>query len=208
MKPVLGHRTKEEHMKYLKIFGLAAIAAASLMALSAGTASADENTSPAGTTAKEDVWSLVPGTSAKLVNTSGGEILSCTKANETFLIASQGPGKPILGTTKYDLENCTLPAKELKEGGEEINAPAESMTATVKATSESQLTINTGLFGSCVYAVTAGTTIGTINTSSGEFVENEVTEKLSGSGAVCPETTKWIAEWVRTLPNPFIYDNN
>jgi len=128
--------------------------------------------------------------------------------NETFPIASQGPGKSILGTTKFDLENCTFPTKVLKAGGEEINAPAESTTATVKATSESQLTINTGLLGSCVYVVTAGTTIGSINTSSGEFTENEVTEKLSGSAVVCPETTKWIAEWVRTQPNPYIYDNN
>lgn len=207
MQPVLEHRNEEEHMKHLKIFGLAAVAAASLMALPAGTASADEITSPAGTTVKEIVWSLLAGTSAKLVNTSGGEILSCTKAKETNPITSQGPGKPILGTINHDLENCTSPTKVLKSGGEEINAPTESTTATVKATSESQLTVDTSLLGSCVCA-TAGTEVGSIETTSGNFSENEVTEKLSGSAFACPETTKWIAEWVRTVPDPYIYDNN
>jgi len=197
-------------MKYLKIFGLAAVAAASLMALSAGTASADENTSPAGTTANEVVWSLAAGTSAKVFNTSGGEIMSCTQAKETIKITSQGPGKPIVSTTSHDFENCTFPSKEIKAGGEEINAPAESGTATVKATSESQFTVNTVLFGSCVYALTAGATIGSITTSSGEFNANVVMEKLSGSAAVCTDTVKFNATWTVTQPNPtnYFYDNN
>lgn len=197
-------------MKRLKIFGLAAFAAAFLMALSAGTALADEITSPAGTTAKEVIWSLQPGTTAKLVNTSGGEIMACTEAKETGPITSQGPGKPVVYAITYDYENCTYPTKLLKAGGEEMDAATESTTATVKATSESQVTTNTVLFGSCVYGATAGTTLGSVTTSSGEFTANAVTEKLSGSSVVCPDTTRWIVAWVMTQPKPvsYVYDTN
>jgi len=114
----------------------------------------------------------------------------------------------VTGPDEYDIESCTLSTKVLKAGGDEIEAPAESTTATVKATSESQMTVNTGLFGSCVYGVTAGTTVGSVNTSSGEFTASAVTEKLSGSAFACPDTTKWIANWIITVPDPFLFDNN
>jgi hypothetical protein len=200
---------KEEHVKYLKIFSLAVVAAAFLMSLFAGTALADEITSPLGVTAKEEVFSLVAGTSLKVVDTSGGEILTCTKAKSTKPITGQGPGKRIVyKPTKYDFEECTFPTKMLKEGSEEGDAVGESTVETVEATSESQMTINTVLFGSCVYGATAGTSIGSIGTTSGEFSENEVTEKLTGSGFACPASTRMIAAWVLTVPNPFIFDNN
>jgi len=134
--------------------------------------------------------------------------MSCAKAKGTEPITSQGPGKPVTLTASYDWENCTYPTKTLKAGGEETDAPGESTTATVKATSESQETMSTTLFGSCVYGVTAGTTIGSVNESTGEFSESVVTQKLSGSAIACPETAKWIAEWIRTVPDPYIYDNN
>ena len=196
-------------MKHLKIFSLVAVAAASLMALSAGTASADEVTSPAGTTAKKMVWSLVAETSAKLVNTTNQELLTCTKGESTHPIVSQGPGFPLItAPVEYDLGNCTLPAQVLKAGGEEIDAPTGSPTATVKATSESQLTIATVLFGSCIYGATAGTTIGSVNTSSGELTVNAITEKFSNSAFACPVSTKWVANWVLTVPNPYLFDEN
>jgi hypothetical protein len=79
----------------------------------------------------------------------------------------------------------------------------EKTQGTVESDAEIGVTINTVLFGSCVYGVANGTSVGTLTTfSSGaaKFDANAIAKKLSG-GASCPETAKWTGEYTSTEPS-------
>lgn len=191
-------------MKHFKTLGIVAVGAASLMSfVGAGTASADELTNSNGTTFSGTVvWSLAAGGSAKLVDTAGNPLQTCTGAVKTNTITSQGPGQRIKFKTSYHLSSCTFSTKFLTTSGEEFE------DTTAKATGTSEMTINTVLFGSCIYGLTGGTDTGTFSTGSGSFAANTITEKFSGSAFACPATTKWTGAFILTLPSPYIYDDN
>ena len=207
-------------MKYLKMLALAAVAAGALMAfLGAGTASA---TVLCSTTAdpcpSAQKWgdgtvldfSIASGNSAVLVTTTGEEIDTCTGSTVEGEISAANTGTGTLlqkeGTiakTGLTWTSCTFPTKTLSTTGSlEVDKIAGTSNGTVTADSEFQVTINTIFFGSCIYGVTAGTSVGDITEGNPAiFHANAVAEKFSGSNLACPATSKWTGTYTQTAPS-------
>ena len=199
-------------MKYIKMLGLAAVAASALMAfIGAGAASATvlcsatENNCAAG-----NKWplgatlsfSLKKGSSAKLVDTEGTTLDTCTGSTVGGEVTNAGNAvETVTGEVKtLDWSGCTFTTDTIQLSKLEGHY-VEKDTGTLTADGEFKVTINTVLFGSCVYGVTAGTSLGNLTgggKESATFVANAVAKRLSGSSLACTETSKWTAEYVST----------
>jgi hypothetical protein len=197
-------------MKYLKILGLATVTVAALMAFAGvGIASAtvicknNLNTEtcsepyPVGT---EGTASLESGGSALLTDTSGKSLDTCKASTVTGKLKSQGKGGPArseLSTLSFS--SCNFPTKTLSPGSAELHWIKGTDNGTL-TTGGVEVTINTVLFGSCIYGMESGTDVGTtVGGNPGSLSVNAVVKKLGG-GISCPETTKFTAKYVATSP--------
>jgi len=205
-------------MKYVKMLGLAAVAAMAFMAF-AGAGSASAATSTLCSTATNPCtsaypigtvldFSLEPEKSAELVTTDKKTVLDkCSgstvkgkleRDSRTTPTAQLAGGK----LTELTWTGCTFPTKTLTpiEGGLEVEGLAGG-NGTIKSFGEIRVTIQTVLFGSCVYGVTAGTHLGTLTEGKPATIDAEaVAKKLSGSEAACPETSLWTGKYIQTEP--------
>jgi hypothetical protein len=200
-------------MKYLKMLGLAAIAGAALMAfIGAGTASAaggalcSTATNPctsrwATPTAME--FSLSSGTSSKLTDTSGNTLDTCTSSTISgSLTSNPGGATPASGTnSSITWGGCTVTTDTILPGGWKVESGSGG---SGKLTSNIKIEWTTSLFGgTCSFVIDTGVSLGTIVTGIGSAVKavyNAILRKSSG-GFLCPETTKWTAEYVLTKPS-------
>lgn len=209
-------------MKHAKIIGLVAVAAAALMAfVGAGTASAATSTLcseakspcpegqrwPLGTVID---FSLKPGTSANLVTTNNEPLDTCTESTVKGILETDSTKGTLAGgkVTELTWGNCTFPTKTLFTGGLQVEGLAGG-NGTVKSTGKFEVEIKTVIFGTCNYGVTEGTDLGELKEGKpATFVANAVAKKLGGS-FLCPETSKWSAEYVLTEPaNTTLYVSN
>lgn len=216
-------------MRYVKMLALAAVAVGALMAfIGAGTASASKLCStqvlagascpagqnwPSGTNLK---FTLLG--SAALTNTENEAIDTCT---ESTVEGPTGNAGSSTETVKGDITvltwgTCKFPTTTISLGGLEIHNIAGTSNGTLTSAKNSktgkisEVTINTVFFGSCVYGITAGTSIGDLTEGKGQsattggepaiFHANATAHKLSGSNFACPETTKWVATYQLTEP--------
>jgi hypothetical protein len=200
-------------MKYVKMLGLAAVAAAALMAfVGAGTASAAgilcstsgspcSSKYPNGTTLS---FAIPSGGSANLQETAPpngeGEVLdTCKESSVSGNVTNEGNAHGSISSLTW--KSCTWTTTTTLNGGLEVES-AGSGNGTVKSNSEIKVTISIPLFGSCVYGVTAGTKLGTITEGKpATFDANAVAKKLSGSSFTCPETSLWSATYTQTAPS-------
>jgi hypothetical protein len=200
-------------MRYLKILGLAAVTAAALTAiLGAGSASATVLCSttadpcpagqdwPVGTTLD---WSIVPGGTVLQTDTAGKTINTCKESTVKWTMTKTGGSTETV--TGVDEETtfagCTFPTKTLKLANTEIHKIANTSDGTVTADGVTEVTINTVLFGSCIYGVPNGASLGEITEGKpATFHVNAITVKLAGSAIACPETDKWTATYTLTSP--------
>jgi hypothetical protein len=197
-------------MKHLKTLGLAAIAAAALMAfLGAGTASATvicknnlntEKCSEPYAIGSEGTASLPSGTSATLTDTSGNTLDKCTASTVTGKLKSQGSGVPAFSElTTLTFNSCTFTTKTVNPGTGELKWIAGTDNGTL-VTSNTEVTINTGLFGSCIYGIASGTHVGTtVGGNPGSMTLSIVVTRF-GSNFACPATTRFTAKYVATSP--------
>jgi hypothetical protein len=192
-------------MKYLKILGLAAVAAMALMAF-AGSASATKlysGASPlgAGTEIKS---SLASGTSATLTDTEGHTLDTCTGSTVVGKTSNAGSStetvKGTIATTGLTWSGCTV-ATSTTEGGElEIHHIAGTTNGTVTAKGF-KVSINTVLFGNCVY--TAGTTpihLGTLTGVTSLNATLHINAIVNKSSGICNSTAKWVGTYSVTSP--------
>ena len=205
-------------MKYLKMLGLAAVAAAALMAfVGAGTASANGILCSTLTNPCTSPWpvgtvldfSLKPGTSANLTTTEGTTIDTCTGSTVQGEL-TQNSAKVATGkNTAITWTNCTSPTTTTKLGKLKITNVPGTYNGTVIADELIEVTIEPAFFGHCLYGVEPGTVLGTVNEGIGTgvvFTANAVAKLLgtpSGSERTCfaPETARWKAEYVLTSPS-------
>jgi hypothetical protein len=203
-------------MRYVKMLALAAVAVGALMAfVGAGTASATKLCSttvdpcPAGQhwpSGTEIDFSLVPGGSALLVDTAGNKLDTCTISTVKGKTTTTGSATETVkgNITALPWEGCDFPTTTNKLGTLEIHKIAGTSNGTLTAGTITEVTINTVFFGSCVYGITAGTSIGDLTEGKGAtaiFHANAVAHKLSGSNFACPETSKWTATYQLTSPS-------
>jgi hypothetical protein len=197
-------------MRYLKMLGLVAVAIAALMAiLGAASASATVLCSttadpcpagqkwPAGTTLD---LSVPAGGSILQTDTAGNTLGTCAESTVKWKIIN--PGSATETVTGVDEETtwgkCTVAVNTIKLANTEIHKIAGTSNGTVTADGVTEITINTALFGSCVYAVANGASLGDITEGNPAiFHLNAVTKRLSG---FCPETDKWTGTYVVTSP--------
>jgi hypothetical protein len=196
-------------MKYMKMLGLVAVAAAALMAF-AGSASATELYGGTGTLKNPTLdFSLKSGTSASLVNTAGESLDTCTESTvKGTATTGSSTTNPTGSITTLSWGKCTFTTDTVTLGKLEVVHNTGTTNGTVKADAEIGVTINTVFFGSCVYGVKSGTTLGTLTgnaAGSATFDANAVAVKLTGSAFACPETSNWTGTYVSTEPAGALY---
>jgi hypothetical protein len=190
-------------MKYIKILSLAAVAAMALMAFVASSASATAlyNEATKMTTPSTLDFSIPSGGSAVLVDTNGNALDTCSGSTVKGTLESNGP--TVTGTnTELTWTGCTWPTKTLAPGKLTVEQIGSTTNGTVKSHAQIEVTINTGFFGSCVYGVASGTSIGTLTTASSgaaTFHANAVATRF-GSNFACPSTSKWTGSYTSTEP--------
>jgi len=192
-------------MKRIKTLGLASLAAMALMASSgAGTASATVLVGSSGVLAAETTleFTLSSGTSAKLTTTEGEALDTCSTSKVKGEITNAGGEEAVVTGSNQEItwSSCTFSTKSTSLGKLEIKYTSGS-NGTVTADSEIAITVNTVFFGSCIYGMTAGTSLGTLTGGNpSTFDASAVAEKLSGSGFACPSTAKWSASYTNAAP--------
>jgi hypothetical protein len=203
-------------MKYVKMLALAAVAAGALMAfLGAGTASATVICSttadpcPAGqawpNTSPID-FSIPSGSSAILKDTSGNELDKCSGSTVNGEITNTGSAtETVTGTIKeLTWTNCLFPTKTVSTDNKlKVHKIAGTSNGTVTSDTQIEVTINTILFGSCIYGVPSTTDVGTITEGSGTgatFHANAIASRF-GSNFACPSTSRWTGTYVLTSPS-------
>jgi hypothetical protein len=203
-------------MKYLKMLGLAAVVAGALMAfVGAGTASASALCSTA-TNPCTSKWalntnidfSLKSGTSAKLTDTAGNTLDTCTASTVQGTLTANpdasgfATGVNTAITWGTASTPCTVTTDTVKLGKLKISAEDDLGNGNLFADEATEVTIS--IFGTtCNYGISAGNKIGTLKEGTGTaavFTANAVAQKLAGN-FLCPETSKWVAEYVLTSPS-------
>jgi hypothetical protein len=196
-------------MKYLKILGLAAVAAMALMAF-ASSASATRLYKEAGThlpIGTEIHATLKTGTSAKLTDTEGHVLDTCTSSTIFGKTTTTGSAtetvKGLVEAKNLIWGTATTPCSvgtTTTEGGElEIHSIAGTTNGTLTA-KNFKVSINTVLFGTCVFTAGEGTHMGELKgntTGNATMVVNAIVKKISG---ICNSTGNWVAEYTVTTP--------
>ena len=185
-------------MIHLKSFALAAVAAIALMAFAAGSASATalyNGATKLGAGATLD-FSIQLGSSVALVTTNNETLDTCTTSTLKGKLSSAATAS----FEELTWGSCTFPTKTTLPGKLEFNW-TKGTEGTVKVDSEFKVSINTVLFGECVYGDNVGSIFSSIvrDIVTGLGV-NWVLNKLSGSDPPCPATVKWTGFYVATQP--------
>jgi hypothetical protein len=193
-------------MKQTKKLVLATLLAAALMGFAgAGSAAATALYHGATKLGAGQVidFSLAPGGSGLMVNTKGEQLDTCATTTIKLALTSAGSSTTTVKgeATELTQSNCNFPTKTIKMGSGEIHHIAGTTNGLVTAASSIEYTINTVLFGECIYGVTNGVSLGTLTGGNPPtFHSNAVVEKFSGSNFACPETGKWSGTYVGTEP--------
>ncbi|MGN6276954.1 MAG: hypothetical protein ACTHNP_13640 [Solirubrobacterales bacterium] len=203
-------------MKYLKMLGLAAVAAAALMAAAGtGTASATVLCHSTSTPCAEE-WKA--GTEPRFsvsvaglwTNTSGETIIArCPKGEIRGVITNPGSATETVSTS-VEREGFTWPSVEgcirtvtVAGGSLAIHAIAGTDNGTVTV-SGIKITIFDEAFGvSCVYGFGAGGTLGTLTSSgTGKAVLDINTVFVRSEGSfLCPESLRWTEQFTQEAPS-------
>lgn len=186
-------------MKYVKMLGLAAIAASALMAFAGGgTASAtvlcSTTTSPCPEAQKlakgtRIEFTLASGTSLQWVNGTN-TLETCKETTLKTDITNAGSATTTVTSENNALSfnQCTFANGFTKLGGLEIHSISGTSNGTVTAAGEVGWTFNNPLFGTCVYGWTTGGVVGTLTEGKPATLElNTGIVRLSGSSLACPE---------------------
>lgn len=186
-------------MKNLKLLGLAAIALTAL-ALAASSASATTlvGESPERTLGNGDVFDLsIPsGKFVALLDTEGVELDSCTTSTVKSKLSTGTTGT----IEELTWANCRFPTNTITKGKLEVVSTGGT-TGEVRADATIEVTINTMIFGTCIYGLTSGTTAGSLAGNPAILTVNAVAEKFSGSNFVCPSTARWTGTYNATSTN-------
>jgi hypothetical protein len=185
-------------MKYVKMLGLLAVAAAALMAF-AGTASATVLTSPAGTT----YTGTIKAESVGATSLHGPfTTVSCTNSTVEGTVSQHGAGvtvKGSIGKEKLTFTGCNYPVKVLKEGSLEIHATSGG-NGTVTS-SGAEVTIETSI-ANCIFT-TNSTDIGTFEGNGGGHARlsiNSAGIPRTGHSFFCGSSGQWTGSYTVTTP--------
>ena len=197
-------------MRYVKMLGLAAVAAMALMAfVVAGSASATvlckTNTNPCSSkwaVGTELEFTLKNGTSATWKGTSGETLKTCTGAKLRAQITSAGSATETvkLKVLEDSWTSCTVPTVTLKLGELEVHSITGSTNGTLTF-KNAEFTTQDLIFGDCVYGTAAsGTDLGTLTSSGTGDSVIDVNATLSPIGLNCCPEVVWQEDFTITSP--------
>jgi hypothetical protein len=201
-------------MKYVKMLGLLAVAAAALMAF-AGSASASTITSPTGTPAE-----ALTATAGATSLDGAFVTVTCQSSHVAGTVTSQGSGVTVNGTiTALSFANCNYPVHVQETGSLELHS--------VKKGSSPHSTCETGVYcngtltssgakveittsvGPCVFT-TAGTNVGTVTgtdtTGGNAKLDIQGTIPRTGGTFLCGSTGTWTGSYNVTAPSTLWID--
>ncbi|MGN6663605.1 MAG: hypothetical protein ACTHK6_05295 [Solirubrobacterales bacterium] len=200
-------------MRHLKLFGLAAIAAAALMAF-AGIATATTLTSPAGTT-------LPAGTVIHLQLRAGKKTVlqgafgntECEEATLQGKTANAGSSTETVhgAVEKLTYGKCNCVVAVLKTGELEIHTEGTTADGNGTVTASGQeVTTKCNFFGieyHCIWK-TSGTDLGTLTGGTPAILAENATFTREGgsSGTACGKSGTWTGEFEVTSPKPLLVD--
>jgi len=205
-------------MKYVKMLGLAAVAAAALMAfVGASTASATVlcKNGTTTTTCSEKYGAtttieskLVTGTKAKLA--TAFKTVECGKSAVAGKSgdAKEGEGsatETVKGAvTTLTFEECNCEVVVLKKGTLEVHSIAGTDNGTVTSNgAEVTVQCNETIFGKvhCIY-VTENTDLGPLTGGNPAKLKAEASIPRLKTDSLCSEKANWTAEYEVTAPKP------
>jgi hypothetical protein len=194
-------------MKHLKILGVVLVAATALFAIvGAGTAPAtvicknNLNTEkcsepyPVGTKGKASLTESIRATT-----TEGTVLSTCTGSVVESTLEKAGSSTTTVksGVSTITWSGCTNSTITINGGFAELHHIAGTDNGTL-TTFNTEVTINTGFFGSCVFSSGGGTDVGTtVGGNPGSFTLNAVFQRVSG---LCPSTLRVTGKYVATEP--------
>jgi hypothetical protein len=192
-------------MRYLKMLGLAAVAAMGLMAfVGASTASATtlftdsahKIAYPKETTIHA---TLEPGTTAKL--TSGSTTIASCTGSTVHGITLNETGETVSGPISekgLTWEGCNQTTHTVATGS--LSVKWTSGTNGEVIGKANQVTL--GIFGtSCTYGTGEGTKLGTLTSGTEPKLVINATVARTAGGFLCPTTGIWEAEYTVTEPH-------
>ena len=198
-------------MKYLKILGLAAIAAAALMAFT-GTASATTLTGAGGASlgAGTEIKSAAEGTTVLHPPIGDIECKESTVAGKTS--NAGGSSETVSGNIEsLTFSNCNATVTVLAKGSLEIHTKTASADNNgVLTGSGNEVTVEFVGFH-CIFK-TSGTTLGTVTgsatTGGSATLDIEATIPRTGgrSGAFCGSTAQWTGSYSVSSPSTLNID--
>jgi hypothetical protein len=193
-------------MKYVKMLGLLAVAAAALMAF-AGTASATSITSNEGTTptinASAGKTELHPGSGTSFLT------VSCNKSTVKGAVEQHGAGVTVKGKiaqpTDLTFTECSDPVTVLAGGSLEVHAISPTGNGTLTS-SGAEVRVHTSEGPVCTFK-TSGTHIGTLTGSDNTkghavlHIGAAGSAPIPASGFLCPSTGLWTGSYTITKPS-------
>jgi len=198
-------------MKYLKTLGLAALAAMAVMAfVGAGTASAtvlENGSTKLGTGTTIDA-SLTG--SATLTTTEGTVLDTCKAGTVKGKITNAGSSTSTVTGAIEELTwtECTEPTVTLNKGGLEIHHITGTSNGLVTSIPNpdtgavSEVTINTTIFGSCIFTIPNGAGIGTLTGTTSGFATFHINAVATRKSGLCPASAIWKGTYLVTEPVP------
>jgi hypothetical protein len=192
-------------MKYLKILGLAAVAAMALMAMVASSASATvlESGSTKLVVGNELKASIATGTSASLTTTEGTLLNTCTGSTVTSKITNAGGASATVvgsvATAALTWSGCKETVDTVAGGELEIHWTS-GLNGTVTGKGF-KVTVATP-FGSCVFTTGAATTLGTFTGTSAGDASLDINAVVTRETGLCPSSAKWVGTYTVTSPTP------
>lgn len=196
-------------MKYLKILGLAALAAMALAALlGTGSASATvlckTKTTPCTskwTKGTQIEFNLTAATSALWKTTEGLSIKTCTGAKIKGEITNEGSATEHvkMKNTEISWTSCTVATVTVKLGETEF----QNITGTENGTiilKNAEFTTNDPFFGDCSYGTGAGVDLGTLTASATGDAVMDINARLAPVGGGCCPDVVWQESFTLTSP--------
>jgi len=202
-------------MRYAKMLALAAMAAGALMAfIGAGTASANvvcstnESPCPAGQKWPDHIANVDFSSegSTRLIDVATGETTDTCKESTLTGTFTQGttatnPGNPILHATELKWTNCTFPTKTTELGTLELDPIVGGKGNATVTGKNFKVTINTVLFGSCIYGTGENLSLGDLTEGNPAIFHAAVHVPFISGGFACPKTAEWNATYKITSPS-------
>lgn len=153
---------------------------------------------PAGTVVRPTLTG-----SNSLETLEGMTLDTCTGTSIKTLIENPGGSTSTVSGPNTELvaSGCTNQTLTIKPGSLEIHSISGTDNGTVTGL-VAEVTVNSTLFGSCVYGAGTGTDIGTLVGGEAPVIKVNGIVKRTGGSMFCPSETRWTGEYKVTEPTP------